>query len=395
MIDKIKDNDKKYIMNTYGRYDALFVSGEGATLTDDTGKKYIDFSSGIGVSSLGYGNAAIAEAVGNQASVLCHVSNLFYTKPMVEVARKLCSNTGFARVFFGNSGAEANECAIKLARKYSFDKYGKDRNTIITLVQSFHGRTVTTLSATGQDDFHKYFFPFTGSFRNAVANDAESLTAAVDDSVCAIMLEAIQGEGGVIPLAAEFVSEIYKIAAKHDILVIFDEVQTGIGRTGKLFGYQHFDGTPDIVTMAKGLGGGLPIGACMCNEKLKDVLRPGDHGSTFGGNPVSCAAANVVMDTITKQAFLAAVTEKGDYIKAKLSKANIPSVEAVKGWGLMVGIKLSKKDAKVVVKKCLEKGLVVLTAKGNVVRLLPPLVISYDELNRGLGILINVLEEED
>lgn len=389
----IRQYDKDYIMPTYGRFDMVAVRGEGARVYDENDREYIDFSSGIGVSSLGYGDSEWAKAVADQAATLAHISNLFYSKPMELVAKKLIEASGLSKVFFGNSGAEANECAIKLARKYSFDKYGENRNTIITLRQSFHGRTLTTLSATGQDVFHNFFFPFTEGFRYAAANDIDALKAELDDTVCAIMMEGIQGEGGVFPLTDEYVSAVAAICAEKDILLIFDEVQTGIGRTGKMFCFEHFSAVPDIVTLAKGLGGGLPIGACLCNEKLALTMGAGTHGSTFGGNPVSCAGANAVLDRVGNADFLANVTKKGEYIRAKITQANIPAVKAVRGKGLMIGIDIGEHSPKQVVKTAVENGLLVLSAGKSAVRLLPPLVITYEEIDKGLAILCDILNE--
>ena len=394
MNQQIKNRDIEYIMNTYARFDAYFVSGKGSVLYDDEGNEYIDYSSGIGVNILGHGNKDIAEAVYNQSLKLCHTSNLFYTENQIKLAERLCKISGFSRVFFANSGAEANEGAIKLARKYSFDKYGEGRSNIITLKNSFHGRTITTLSATGQESFHKFFGPFTEGFIYVEANNIEDLIQKANDSVCAIMLEAIQGEGGVNLISSEFAQAVFEIAEKKDILVIFDEVQTGMARTGKMFGFENLiSKKPDIITLAKGLGGGLPIGAFVCSEKIKNVLGHGDHGSTFGGNPVACAASLAVLDNITKEGFLDSVNEKGLYIKDKINALNIPSVKEVRGLGLMLGIALKEGDAREVAAKCLQKGLVILTAKGNVIRLLPPLNITYDEIDRGLKILVDVLEE--
>ena len=283
-------------MHTYGRYDVSLKSGKGATAYDEDGKKYIDVSSGIGVNSLGYCEDGWAETVSAQAKTIQHMSNYFYSEQASNLAEKLCTLTGLSKVCFGNSGAEANECAIKIARKYSFDKYGADRNEIITLRDSFHGRTVTTLSATGQDVFHNFFFPFTQGFKYVQANDLELLKSEINDKTCAVMLEVIQGEGGVNILDKTYVQSLVKLCNEKDILVIIDEVQTGIGRTGKLFAFENYGISPDLVTVAKGLGGGLPIGLCMCNEKLKDVMTPSTHGTTFGANPVVCAGANSVLD---------------------------------------------------------------------------------------------------
>ena len=314
-----KELDNKYIAHSYGRFDVCIVSGKGSTLLDESGKKYIDFGSGIGVTAFGACDDEWTKAVTEQLSKIQHTSNLYYTEPCAELAELLCEKTNMCNVFFGNSGAEANEGAIKFARKYSFDKYGEGRSTIITLIDSFHGRTITTLSATGQECFHTTFAPFTPGFKYCPANDIECLNKMITDDVCAIMFECIQGEGGVNNLSNEFVKEIEKIANEKDILMIVDEVQTGNGRTGKYFAYQNFDITPDIVTTAKGLGGGLPIGAVLFGEKLKNTVTPGSHGSTFGGNPIASAGAISIVKRIDDD-FLLAVSEKSKYIKNEIAK---------------------------------------------------------------------------
>lgn len=315
-----KEKDLKYIMHTYGRYDVALKNAKGVTAYDENGKKYIDVSSGIGVNSLGYCNDGWVEAVSKQAGTIQHMSNYFYCSQASDLAEKLCTLTGLSKVCFGNSGAEANECAIKIARKYSFDKYGEGRNEIVTLNNSFHGRTVTTLAATGQDVFHNYFFPFTEGFKYADADDMDALKAVVSDKTCAVMLELIQGEGGVNILDPEYVKELVKYCNDNDILVIVDEVQTGVGRTGKLFAHQNYGILPDLMTVAKGLGGGLPIGVCMCGEKLKDVMSPSTHGTTFGANPVVCAGANYVLDTVANDEFLAEVEKKVSILRTSSQK---------------------------------------------------------------------------
>ena len=384
-----KELDNKYIAHSYGRFDVCIVSGKGSTLLDESGKKYIDFGSGIGVTAFGACDDEWTKAVTEQLSKIQHTSNLYYTEPCAELAELLCEKTNMCNVFFGNSGAEANEGAIKFARKYSFDKYGEGRSTIITLIDSFHGRTITTLSATGQECFHTTFTPFTPGFKYCPANDIECLNKMITDDVCAIMFECIQGEGGVNNLSNEFVKEIEKIANEKDILMIVNEVQTGNGRTGKYFAYQNFDITPDIVTTAKGLGGGLPIGAVLFGEKLKNTVTPGSHGSTFGGNPIASAGAISIVKRIDDD-FLLAVSEKSKYIKNEIAKWK--NVENISGMGLMLGI-LTNKDAGEIAKECLEKGLLVLTAHNNKVRLLPALNISFAELNEGLDILKEVIEK--
>lgn len=384
-----KELDNKYIAHSYGRFDVCIVSGKGSTLFDESGKKYIDFGSGIGVTAFGACDDEWTKAVTEQLSKIQHTSNLYYTEPCAELAEILCEKTNMCNVFFGNSGAEANEGAIKFARKYSFDKYGEGRSTIITLIDSFHGRTITTLSATGQECFHTTFSPFTPGFKYCPANDIECLNKMITDDVCAIMFECIQGEGGVNNLSNEFVKEIEKIANEKDILMIVDEVQTGNGRTGKYFAYQNFDITPDIVTTAKGLGGGLPIGAVLFGEKLKNTVTPGSHGSTFGGNPIASAGAINIVKRIDDD-FLLAVSEKSKYIKNEIAKWE--NVENISGMGLMLGI-LTNKDAGEIAKESLEKGLLILTAHKNKVRLLPALNISFAELNEGLDILKEVIEK--
>lgn len=387
-----KEKDLKYIMHTYGRYDVALKSGKGAVAYDENGKKYIDVSSGIGVNSLGYCNDGWVEAVTKQAGTIQHMSNYFYSEQASSLAEKLCTLTGMSKVCFGNSGAEANECAIKIARKYSFDKYDEGRNGIITLKNSFHGRTVTTLSATGQDVFHNYFFPFTEGFSYVEAGDMNALKNAVNKNTCAVMLELIQGEGGVNILDKDYVQSLVKFCNENDILVIVDEVQTGIGRTGKLFAFENYEILPDLVTVAKGLGGGLPIGLCMCGEKLKDVMSPSTHGTTFGANPVVCAGANYVLDTITADGFLDEVNKKGEYIEEKVSK--FENVKNVRRMGLMIGIELESGNAHDIAVKCVENGLLIITAK-NLLRMLPPLVITYDEIDEALKILENTLKEND
>lgn len=379
----------KYIMHSYGRYDLVMESGEQEVSVDENGKKYIDFGSGIGVNSLGYCNDEWVEAVCNQARKIQHTSNYYYTKVQADFAKALCETTGYTNMFFGNSGAEANECAIKIARKYSFDKYGKGRHNIITLTNSFHGRTLCTLSATGQDVFHNYFFPFVEGFVNVEANNIADLHEKLDDTVCAVMFEYIQGEGGVRALDKAFVDEIFKLCAEKDVLTIADEVQTGVGRTGKFLCGEHFGHKTDLTTLAKGLAGGVPIGVCLSGEKCANVLTPGTHGSTFGGNPLACAGGLAVLNKVNSEGFLDEVSKKGDYIREKLAKCS--EVQSVSGIGLMVGIELKTKKAADIAKACLENGLLVLTAKTKV-RLLPPLTITYDELNEGLDILINLLE---
>lgn len=387
---EIKQKESQYVMHTYGRFDIVFDHGEGATLYDADGKPYVDMTAGIGVTSLGHGNPKLAAAVAEQAKKLMHISNLYYTAPMVEVAETLAEYTGMGKIFFSNSGAEANEGAIKLARKYSFDKYGEGRNKIVTLIQSFHGRTVTTLKATGQTKFHQYFFPFTEGFDYAEANDLEDLKKKCEGA-CAVMLEMIQGEGGVLPLDGEYVKGVERFCKDNDILLIVDEVQTGIGRTGTLFCYEQYGISPDIVTMAKGLGGGLPIGGVLASKACCDVLGPGTHGSTFGGNPVCCAAAKTVLSEVLKPEFLASVREKGEYIMKSIRAFESPAVKGVRGMGLMIGIGVDPEKRAGYVNALIDKGVIVLTAGSDAIRLLPPLVISYGEIDKALAAMKEVL----
>lgn len=383
-----KELDNEYIAHAYGRFDVTLNEGKESTLYDEKGKKYIDFGSGIGVTAFGICDDEWKKAVIGQLDKVQHVSNLYYTEPCAKLAKLLCDKTGMKKVFFSNSGAEANEGAIKFARKYSFDKYGECRSTIITLVNSFHGRTITTLAATGQDSFHKIFGPFTEGFKYCPANDIDALKEMVTDDVCAIMFECVQGEGGVNNLDYDFVKAIERISKEKDILMVVDEVQTGNGRTGRYFAYENFDITPDIVSTAKGMAGGLPMGAVLFGEKVNDVVTPGTHGSTFGGNPICAAGACSIVSRID-DAFLLSVREKSKYIINFLN--NVKGVKSISGMGLMLGIEIEK-DAKEVANECLEKGLLVLTAKSKI-RLLPALNISKAELDEGLNILKEVIEK--
>lgn len=389
-FETIKQQEKQNMMPTYGRFQAALEKGRGATAWDAAGREYIDFTSGIGVNALGYCDDGWVKAVAEQAGKLQHISNLYYSPVQTALAEKLCQASGYDKVFFGNSGAEANECAIKLARKYSADKYGPDRYEIITLVNSFHGRTVTTLAATGQDGFHRYFTPLTEGFAYAAANDMEDVKQKISGKTCAVMMEFIQGEGGVLPLDRAFVEELGKLCREQDVLLIADEVQTGVGRTGAFYCWQNYGVKPDVITSAKGLGGGLPIGACLCREGLGGVMGGGMHGSTFGGNPVVCAGALEVLNRVSGESFLREVREKGAYLEAELVK--LPHVTAVRGMGMMLGVALGRGAAKDIAASCVENGLLILTAK-DVLRLLPPLTITYEEINKGLEILKKVLEE--
>lgn len=379
----IFETDRQFVANTYKRFPVELVRGRGSELFDAKGKRYIDLGSGIAVNIFGVCDEIWVAAVTRQLTKLQHASNLYYTDPCAILAQKLCERTGMKKIFFGNSGAEANEGAIKAARRYSVKKYGEGRNVIVTLKNSFHGRTLATLAATGQDGFHKDFGPFPEGFVYADANDLDSvITLCQQNPVCAVMMEAVQGEGGVCPLEPAFVKGVADYCAANDILLIFDEVQTGNGRTGALYAYMHFGVTPDIVTTAKGLGGGLPIGAVMLGEKTEFALEAGTHGSTFGGNPVCCAGAIGVLDRITPE-LLAEVNAKSEYIRNELE--GCPGVKSVAGMGLMLGVECEKNGGEIA-NACLEKGVLVLTAK-NKVRLLPALNIPWDLLREAVGIL--------
>lgn len=388
-FDTVKQQEQAYLMPTYGRFPAALVSGKGATAVDTEGKTYIDFTAGIGVNALGYCDPDWTKAVAEQAATLQHISNLYYSPVMTQLAERLCKASGFPRVFFGNSGAEANECAIKLARKYGTQTRGEACNQIITLNNSFHGRTVTTLAATGQDAFHQHFTPFTEGFSYADTN-MESVRATADAATCAVLIELVQGEGGVCPLEPAFVQELAAFCKERDILLMVDEVQTGIGRTGKLFCFEHYAVQPDVVTSAKGLGGGLPIGACLCTERLGNVMNAGMHGSTFGGNPVVCAGALAVLDKVLQPGFLEDVVEKGAYLRGKLEAMD--AIEEVRGMGMMLGAVLKKDNAKAVAAACVPNGLLVLTAK-TLLRFLPPLTITKEEIDQGLAILQRTISD--
>ena len=386
--EKVIKRDNAYVLHTYNRNPVVLEKGHGLYAEGPEGQKYLDFTSGIGVNSLGYCDLAWAEAVSDQAHKLQHTSNLYYTAPCGKLAKKLCKRTGQSRVFFGNSGAEANEGAIKAARKYSVDHYGKDRTTVITLVNSFHGRTIATLTATGQEVFHNYFGPFNEGFLYAPAGDIEALQELVDRNTCAVMLELIQGEGGVMALDPDYVQAVRKLCDEKDLVLIVDEVQTGVGRTGTFLCCEHYNLKPDIVTLAKGLGGGLPIGAVLLSEKVAGGMGPGTHGSTFGGNPVVCAGANVVVDRMDTS-FLANVNDRAVQLRAGIAK--LPHVKSISGIGLMVGIEFfGGIQAADVLAACREKGLLVLTAKTRL-RLLPPLTLTEHDVDMALEVLAEVL----
>ncbi len=383
----IIEEDKKYIAGTYARFPVAFKEGKGSRLYDYDGREYVDCGSGIAVNIFGVNDEEWKNAVIAQINSIQHASNLYYTKPQADLARLLCEMTGAKKVFFGNSGAEANECAIKAARKYGEIKYGADRKQIITLKESFHGRTLATLAATGQDAFHKYYGPFPEGFVYADPT-IEGVEACMNERTCAVMIECIQGESGVNVLDKDFVQAVEKLCRERDIIFICDEVQTGNGRTGRLYAYQAYGVSPDIVTTAKGLGGGLPIGACMLFEKCAGVFGHGDHGSTFGGNPAVCAGAYSILSRIDEK-LLQSVREKGEYFREGLKK--IDGVKEVTGMGLMIGIHTDKPAAEVA-NECMKRGLLVLTAHSNV-RLLPPLTISKDDIDFALKILNEVISQ--
>ena len=375
-MSSIIEKDKQFVANTYARFPLEIVSGKGSYLFTADGKKYIDMGSGIGVSAFGLCDDEWKNAVISQLDKVQHTSNLYYTSPCADLAQLLCEKTGMKKVFFSNSGAESNECAIKVARQYGIENKGQDYTTIITLKNSFHGRTITTLSATGQDVFHAKFKPLTNGFVHATANDIESVETLVkENKVCGILIECVQGEGGVIALEKDFVQGIEKICKQNDIIFMIDEVQTGNGRTGELYAYMNYGVKPDVITTAKGLGGGLPIGCCMMNQKTEKVLGFGDHGSTYGGNPVCAIGAINVIERLTPE-FLSEVKAKSQYVFESLNGAK--GIISVSGLGLMVGIK-TEKDAKTVVNECINRGVVCLTAKDKV-RLLPALNIPMEDL---------------
>ncbi len=384
----VKELDKQYVANTYNRFPVEIVSGKGACLVDENGKEYVDMGAGIAVNTFGMADEGWVAAVTAQLGKFQHTSNLYYTEPCARLAEMLCTRTGMKKVFFGNSGAEANECAIKAAREYGVTKKGEEYYNIITLKNSFHGRTLATLAATGQDVFHEHFTPMPEGFLYATAGDCEGLEKLVEENkVCAIMFELVQGEGGVNALAPEFVAKIAELCEKHDLLMIDDEVQCGNGRTGALYAYMHFGITPDIVTTAKGLGAGLPIGAVLFGEKAADIYKPGLHGSTFGGNPVCAAGACHVLSRLTP-ALLAEVSAKSEYIRKALAGAG--GIKSVSGMGLMLGLETEKKAGDVVA-AAMERGVLLLTAKTKV-RLLPPLNITYEELDKAIKVIKEVCE---
>lgn len=386
---ELKALDQRYVMHTYNRFPVDIDHGHGATLYDLAGKEYIDFTSGIGVNSVGYGNEKWVKAITDQAQKLGHISNLFYTQPGAQLAEQLCLRTGMEAAFFANSGAEANEGMIKLARKYSFDKYGQGRSTVITLKNSFHGRTITTLSATGQDAFHNYFFPFDNAFRYADPT-MEGVEKEAGQDVCAVMLELIQGEGGVLPLKQNFVHNLAVLCAERDWLLLVDEVQTGMGRTGSLFAFQQYGILPDVISFAKGIAGGLPMGGILANERCKKVLTPGTHATTFGGNPICAAAGLAVLDILNDETLIG-VQEMGAYLRSGIEALELPVLGATRGMGLMIGVEVKGKQSnKEIAAQLIRNGLLCLTA-GDSLRMLPPLVITKEEIDKGLAILKKAL----
>ena len=387
----IKKLDSQNVMQTYARFDVAIDRGEGATVYSPEGKEYIDFTGGIGVNSIGYGNKKWADAIYAQALKLQHISNLYYSEPYAKLAEILIKRTGMKNVFFSNAGADANEGMIKLARKYSFDKYGKGRSTIISLNQSFHGRTITTLAATGQEVFHNYFFPFTEGFKHVPANDIKALEKELTDGVCAVLVEFIQGEGGVLPLDPDYIMNVSELCKNRDLLFLADEVQTGVGRTGTLFAFQQYGIKPDVISFAKGIAGGLPLGGFLANEKCSAILTSGTHATTFGGNPVAAAGAIEVLNQLDEKA-LKEVTKKGEFIKEQIQSWKIKSIGEVRGKGLMIGISLIDVAPREIAQACVENGLLILIAGADALRFLPPLTITYEEIDKGLLILRNVLE---
>ena len=383
----IQSLDSRYVAHTYGRFPVTLVEGKGSRIRDEQGKWYIDMGSGIGVTAFGIADDVWTEAVISQLRTLQHVSNLYYTAPCALLAEELCTRTGMAKVFFGNSGAEANECAVKVARKYAAERHGPERHVIVTLKNSFHGRTLTTLAATGQEHYHELFQPLTPGFAHAEAGNLEEMEKLMDTGrVAGVLVEVIQGEGGVVPVDGEYLRETARMAKERDILMMVDEVQTGNGRSGELYAYMTVGLQPDVVTTAKGLGGGLPIGACLMGEKVQDVLTPGDHGSTYGGNPAASAGALSVLKRIDGP-LLAEVRAKSDWLFKKLTGA--PGIADVRGRGLMIGILPERLNAAEAVKKCMEKGVLCLTAKDRL-RLLPALNIGWDCLEEAAGAILEV-----
>ena len=384
--EKVIKRDNEYVLHTYARNPIAIEKGHGLYAEGPEGQKYLDFTSGIGVNSLGYCDMTWAEAVSEQAHKLQHTSNLYYTAPCGKLAKKLCKRTGMSKVFFGNSGAEANEGAIKAARKYSFDKYGADRHNVITLVNSFHGRTIATLTATGQGVFHNYFGPFNEGFQYVKAGDIDALTEMVDRHTCAVMLELVQGEGGVHPATMEFMKGLREFCDENDMLLLIDEVQTGWGRTGNVMSYMHYGIKPDIVSMAKALGGGMPIGAICATEEVAKAFTPGSHGTTFGGHPVSCAAALAEVGELLDRDLAGNAAKMGTYFMEKLAK--IPHVKEVRGQGLLVGVEFDDTISGVDVKHgCLDRHLLITAIGAHTIRMVPPLIITEEDCDQAAAII--------
>ena len=385
-FQELKELDSRYVIQTYGRNPIAIDHGQGATLYDVEGREYIDFASGIGVLSVGTAHPRWQAAIAAQAAKLGHISNLYYSEPYIRLAQQLCTRSGMAAAFFASGGGEANEGMIKLARKYSFDRYGEGRGTVLTLRNSFHGRTITTLAATGQDVFHNYFFPFTEGFRYAAANDLDSLNEVAGHDVCAVLVELVQGEGGVLPLEKDYVQELARLCAQRDWLLLVDEVQTGVGRTGSLFCFQQYGITPDVVSFAKGIAGGLPMSGILVNEKCRGVLTPGTHATTFGGNPVCAAAALAVLDILDEDT-IARVKEKGAWLREQIEALNLPCLGKTRGMGLMIGVEVADGFSnKELCARLNQAGLLCLTA-GAGLRLLPPLTITREEMEKGLAVM--------
>jgi acetylornithine/N-succinyldiaminopimelate aminotransferase len=392
-LEQIRTLDSRYHMNVYGRQPVVFVRGEGALLWDTEGKEYLDFLAGIAVMSVGHSHPKVVEAIRAQAGELTHVSNLFYTEPQAILAERLHDLLGWGKVFFSNSGAEANECALKLARRWARAQGSADRSGVVVALGSFHGRTFTTLAATGQPHKHEPFAPLPAWFTYVSLNDEEALDQAVGDGTTAVLLEVVQGEGGVRLATPEYLTAARKFCEERGAALIFDEVQTGLGRTGKWFAFQHYDIAPDIVTLAKALGGGLPIGACIAREDVADAFKPGDHATTFGGGPVPCAAALAVIDVIETEGLVARSAEAGEKLITALSSATAGNraVGEIRGLGLLIAIELAGDWAAEIVRKALEKGLIVNNVAPNAVRLAPPLMVSDDQIEQAVEILTGIL----
>lgn len=393
-MNEIIQDGKAVMINNYKQFPLVFEKGEGTYLYDVEGKKYLDFVAGIAVNALGYNNEALNNALKNQLDKLTHCSNLYWNEPAIEAAKKLTKVSGLDRVFFCNSGAEANEAALKLARKWAKKNFGDDKYEIISMKNSFHGRTLATITATGQLKYQKGLNPLLPGIKHCEYNNVDALKEAITDNTCAVMLEIIQGEGGIVTIDTDFLKEVRSQCDKHNLVLIFDEVQTGIGRTGEVFAYQNFGIRPDILSLAKGIGAGIPLGAIVANEEVSKGFEPGDHASTFGGNPLACTAANVILDALMKQDLLENVKKQGLYLKEKLTalKEKKTCISDIRGMGLMQGIALVDCEVSTVISKCMEKGLLLVGAGSNVIRFVPPLIISEKEIDEAIGILDECLE---